>query len=528
MPKNILSQNNARSQHGVTVAAAYARFSSDRQREESIEIQMEAIQKLVEREGWVMGPRYHDSAMSGTNDRRPAFQRCIAAAEDGAYDVLVIYKQDRFARNVEESKRYMRRLRAAGVRVVSVREGELEDTPDGFLRESIGEVFAEYYSRNLSVLVKDGMRKSAEQYRSVGYRVWGYTIDETDHYQIDEVQAAYVAEIYRRYIAGQSANEIRDWLTAEGVRTPKGYRWTQQQIMQMLGNPTYKGTYHYCGVVADGVVPAIVSPEDWDRVQLIRKRRKNSKRLKRVNDYILTEKCYCLRCGRPMCGTAGTSSTGKKYTYYGCMGKDGCRLRVPSGAVEDAVTEAVTALLSDEESKRAIVADLMAWQEAQPLQAPAWRRELAEVKKKRDRLVAAVAEGMPYSSVADTLGEAEERMRALEGAIAREEAEQSAAMDEASAMEFLDSFMRGARDDRGYRRILADGFVDKVFVDRGHIVLIFNLNPEGEDFTLEDIQAIARGEFAEGKPSRQKKCDPAGKGGVRTNGLWWALEDLNF
>ena len=148
-------------------AAIYARYSSHAQREESIEIQLDAIRKYCAREGWALGLEYKDMAMSGTNDRRPDFQRCLRDAERGLFNVLVIYKQDRFARNVEDSKRNMRRLRAAGVRVVSVREGELEDTPDGFLRESIGEIFAEYYSRNLAVLVKDGMRKSAEDLRTL-------------------------------------------------------------------------------------------------------------------------------------------------------------------------------------------------------------------------------------------------------------------------------------------------------------------------------------------------------------------------
>ena len=523
-----VAQKDKQKRH-VTVAAAYARFSSDRQREESIEIQFEAIGKLVEREGWQMGPRYHDSAMSGTNDRRPAFQRCIAAAEDGAYDVLVIYKQDRFARNVEESKRYMRRLRAAGVRVVSVREGELEDTPDGFLRESIGEVFAEYYSRNLAVLVKDGMRKSAEQYRTVGNRVWGYRADEDDHYQIDPGPAAYVAECYRRYLAGQSANEICAWLNAEGALTTRGNRWTPPTLMQAMGNPTYKGTYHYCGVVADGVLPAIVSPADWERAQQIRKRRKNSKRKSYVNDYALTERCYCLRCGMPMFGTAGTSSTGRKYTYYGCVStRGGCRLRVPSESLERTVAGAVAELLSDEESKRAIVADLLAWYEAQPRMAPTWRRELGEARKRRDRLVAAVAEGMPYSSVQEALSEAESRMATLEGNIAREEAEEGAAMDADSAMAFLDSFLRGAPDDPAYRRLLAESFVDRVFADRERVVVTFSLGGEPVDYTIEDIRAIADAEFAPSEERAQKKREPAGKERVRTSGLWWALEDLNF
>ena len=136
-------------------AAIYARFSSDSQRDESIEIQVDACRELIERKGWELGEVYADYALSGTTDERPNFQRCIADGEAKLYDVLVVYKHDRFARNVEVSKHYKKRLRAAGRAIWSVREGESSDTPDGFLHESMDEIFAEYYSRNLAVLILD-------------------------------------------------------------------------------------------------------------------------------------------------------------------------------------------------------------------------------------------------------------------------------------------------------------------------------------------------------------------------------------
>lgn len=128
----------------MTLAAIYARFSSDSQRDESIEIQVERCAQLIERERWVQGEVYADHAMSGTSDDRPAFRRCVGDGVAGLFDVLVIYKHDRFARNVEVSRRYKRMLRDAGVRIVSVREGESSDTPDGFLHEGLDELFAEY------------------------------------------------------------------------------------------------------------------------------------------------------------------------------------------------------------------------------------------------------------------------------------------------------------------------------------------------------------------------------------------------
>ena len=528
MPRPKVPQTGDRS---TPVAAAYARFSSDRQREESIEIQLEAIRRHCDREGWALGPTYRDMAMSGTNDRRPDFQRCLRDAERGLFDVLVIYKQDRFARNVEDSKRNMRRLRAAGVRVVSVREGELEDTPDGFLRESIGEIFAEYYSRNLSVLVKDGMRKSAEQLRTVGVRIYGYAVDEGDHFVPDPEQSFYVGEAFRRYLAGQSANEICAWLNREGQRTLRGNRWDVRTLSNLLGQRAYYGLYHFAGIEVEGGMPAIISKETYTSVQELRKRRQSMKRCKQVNDYILSDKCYCLDCGRAMCGTAGTSASGRKYTYYGCVNKGGCGRRVNSGMVEDAVLDAIVEVLQDEGAKAAIVADMLEWAATQPRMADEWREQIKADRKRRDRLVMAVADGLPASSVADAVRDIEDEIAALEAKVAREEAELSTSMDAEGARAFLDSFLLGSKDNAEYRRLLADSFIDKVFVDKHNAVVVFNLGAAGEaqGYTLADVQGIRDDlEFARRKTAYMKTCEPAGKRGVRTSAIWWALQDLNL
>lgn len=525
MPRKRVPQSRDKSVLMTTTAAAYARFSSDRQREESIEIQLEAIRKYCESHDLTLGPVYKDLAMSGTNDRRPDFQRCMRDAERGLFDVLVIYKQDRFARNVEDSKRNMRRLREAGVRVVSVREGELEDTPDGFLRESIGEIFAEYYSRNLSVLVRDGMHKSAEQLRTVGVRIYGYAVDESDHFVLHPEQSFYVSEVFRRYLSGSSANEICTWLNQEGQRTLRGNRWDVRTLSNLLGQRAYMGVYHFGDIEVEGGMPAIITRETYEAVQQLRKRRKDMKRQKQVNDYILSDKCYCLDCGCAMCGTAGTSASGKKYTYYGCVNKGGCKKRVSSQKVEDAVIEAVMAVLNDDEAKDAIVADMLEWAALQPRMADEWREQIRQDKMRRDRLVAAVADGLPASSVVDAMNEIEAEIAALEGKVAREEAELSATLDEAGARAFLDSFLLGSEDNVEYRRLLADSFIDKVFVDKRNAVVIFNLGLAGEEqgYTLADVQAIRDDlEFARRKTAYMKTCEPADKSGVRTSAIWWA------
>ena len=225
------------------VAAAYARFSSDSQRDESIEIQLREIGRLVEREGWELGESYCDHAISGRTDERPAFRRCIADGEAGAYDVLVIYKLDRLARNVSVAQQAKRRLFDAGRRLVSVREGEITDTPDGFLMSSIGDIFAEYYSRNLAVLVRGGIDQAARDLRAAGRRIYGYSVDETDHFRVDESQAGFVRGIFSRYLAGESMGQIAGWLNGAGSRTIRGNRWSVAALAAMIPPPLVRRTF---------------------------------------------------------------------------------------------------------------------------------------------------------------------------------------------------------------------------------------------------------------------------------------------
>lgn len=493
----------------MTTAAAYARFSSDAQRDESIEIQLREIGRLCDREGWDLAQTYTDYAISGTREDRPGFLRCVADAERGLFDVLVVYKMDRFARNVSYAQETKRRLFAAGVRIVSVREGEQTDTPDGFLTGGISDLFAEYYSRNLSVLVRGGIAQSARECKAAGRRMFGYAVDpETDRFVPNPVQAPQVRGMYDRYRSGETMEEIAAWLASEGARTLRGNLWSVTAIGNALRNPAYKGVYAYAGTEVEGGMPAIVPEEEWDEVEEIRLRRKNSKRRRRVNDYLLTEKVYCARCGKPMCGTAGTGRSGRKYTYYGCMHRGGCRVRVPSDAVEQTVLAALTDMLSDPGTVDAIAADMLELAEGRVRHAPEWRSEATESRRRRDRLVAAVADGLPVDSVRDQIVGLEERIRELEALADAEEAEAETMLDPDRARGFIEGYMSLIANRKDYARPLVDTFVDRIYVDPESAVVFFAIGEERDwGFDISELGSI-------------KKSEPAGRLQVRSYDLW--------
>lgn len=501
----------------MTLAAIYARFSSDSQRDESIDIQVERCTQLIEREKWVLGDIYTDYAMTGTNDERPGFKRCVADGAAGAYDVLVIYKHDRFARNVEVSRKYKRKLRSAGVRIVSVREGESKDTPDGFLHEGLDELFAEYYSRNLSVLIRDGMRKNAENRRASGHRVFGYRVDENDRFAIDEDTAPVVEHLFKSYLAGQSVNQLADWMKSQGLKTRRGNWWSPQSVNKVLKNDAYRGVYRFNGIVdyEDGM-PAIIDAATFQAVQDKMASRQMAKRRKNVNEYLLTDKLYCLECGHPMGGDSGTGKSGTKYTYYKCRLSKGCGLRVPQETVEDAVIGSIKEMLHDSAVTDLMVESAMDYVDSLPDRSAELEAERKEAVKRRDNLISSIAEGIPPATVKDAIAGQESRIEELDSLIAREGFNKKL-LDEDSVRSFIGTIIDTSDSTEEKRHVILETFVDKIYVDRECVITLFKLGAGQQEFDLSQLKAIK-----EAEPS-QTCCSE----GVRLTFKWWSIGGSN-
>lgn len=163
-------------------AVIYARYSTDSQREESIEGQMRECREYAEHNDMTVVKTYIDRALSAKTDNRPQFQNMVKESAGGKFDVVLVWKLDRFARNRYDSAHYKAILRKNGVRVVSAKEA-ISDGPEGIILESMLEGYAEYYSAELSQKVTRGMTENALKARYNGGTLpFGYMIDEDKHY----------------------------------------------------------------------------------------------------------------------------------------------------------------------------------------------------------------------------------------------------------------------------------------------------------------------------------------------------------
>ena len=209
-------------------AVIYARYSSDNQREESIEGQIRECTAYAEKNGMTVVRHYIDRAISAKTDNRPQFQQMIKDSERKLFDIVLVWKLDRFARNRYDSARYKTQLKKNGVKLMSATE-IISDGPEGIILESVLEGYAEYYSADLSEKVVRGMTENALKGKynggavPIGYVIdankgkynggavpIGYVIDAKQRFQPDFLTAPFVAEAFKRYNEGATMTEIRD------------------------------------------------------------------------------------------------------------------------------------------------------------------------------------------------------------------------------------------------------------------------------------------------------------------------------
>lgn len=299
-------------------AVIYARFSSSGQREESIEGQFRECREYAERLSLKVIGEYADHALTGTNDKRPDFQRMIRDSSKGQFQVLIVWKSDRFARNRYDSAIYKARLKQNGVRVLYAKES-IPDGPEGIILESVMEGYAEYYSANLSQNVKRGMYDSARKLGWLGQKTYGLRPDHDGRYEQDPATAPIVKRIFEEYASGKPAVDIYKGLNEDGYRTINGNLWNKNSLRGILKNQKYCGVYQYADIRVEDGIPAIVSKELFEQVQKMIAKHHEKPAAKKVDGgFLLTGKLFCGHCGELMTGDGGTSKTGKVYQYYTC------------------------------------------------------------------------------------------------------------------------------------------------------------------------------------------------------------------
>jgi len=302
-------------------AVIYARYSSEKQNEQSIEGQLSVCYKFAENNDYEILEEYIDRATTGTNDNRAEFQRMLENSSKKMWQYVIVYKGDRFARNRIESAINKKKLKDNGVKVVSATEN-IPDTPEGIILESLLEGMAEYYSAELSQKVKRGMAELVKKKMFLGgHTPLGYNIIDKKYY-INEQEAEIIRYVFEEYAKGKSKKEIVNYLNLHNYRTRTGKKFTIHSFGDLLKNKRYMGCLEFRGEIVEDYCPAIISKETFEMVQAkLAENKHYSAKRKAEEKFILSGHLYCGYCGDTIVGISGTSRTGDRHSYYVCSNR---------------------------------------------------------------------------------------------------------------------------------------------------------------------------------------------------------------
>lgn len=319
-------------------AALYARYSSDKQQESSITVQLAECKKFCLANHITVVKEYKDEAKTGTDGNREEFQQMIQDSYLGLFDVVIVHRWDRFARNVELALSAQKELEKVGVKVISTVEN-FDDTPEGDFFKLMSMGMAALYSKKLSREAFNGQIENAKIGKAHGgVPLYGYEV-VNKKYRIVPHEAEAIQIMFQMIADGFSYRATVNYLNEKGYRRRDG-RLLSYNITDTLRNRQYTGEYVFNQykrkparkwraqkktetevVRIQGGMPAIVDEETFEKVQaLLDKRRQKNGRGRRKGKYLLSGLTVCGVCGSAVSG-GKTISRGKNHFAYICTSK---------------------------------------------------------------------------------------------------------------------------------------------------------------------------------------------------------------
>lgn len=465
-------------------AVIYARYSSDRQREESIEGQIRVCEEYARKHDLSIIRIYTDRALTGRTDKRPQFQMMIKDAAKMNFEIVLVYKLNRFARNRYDSARYKHKLKAYGVKLVSAMENIAEDA-SGILLESVIEGMAEYYSAELSENVLRGMTENVLEGKwPGGVLPYGYTFDANHHLVLDPIRSEAVRIAYRLLLSNHSKKYILNYLNERHYTSVNGGKISYSNLHSMLTNERCTGAMIWRGIRKENAFPAIIDKDTFDKAQIILERRKRNRMKSTNSDFFLTGKLFCGKCGARMIGTSGTSKAKSTYYYYACSKhlKKKCDTKnIRKDILENAVCSVTTQILADKRAVKAIAKQAIEIQKNKKdsPELMAIEQQISEDSRKLQNCQKAVENGLESFTIANRIKELENNLLKLEKALRSQTLlEKGPELTEVQITFFLESVAKQIKNADKYKRILLTSLIRNVIVYDDYIEVQYNYKDE--------------------------------------------------
>ena len=438
-------------------AAIYARYSSDNQRDASIEDQVRLCTKKIDGEDWSIIDTYADRAISGATTLRPGYQQLLMDARAGKFDIAIAESLDRFSRDQEDIAGLYKQLNFAGVKLITLADGEINELHIG-LKGTMNAL----YLKDLAQKTKRGLEGRVRKGFSGGGNAFGYDVihelaaDGTPvrgKRKINPEKADIVQRIFKEYSAGNSPKTIAHRLNQEGIPGPKSNEWGPSTIYGnwrrgtgILNNELYIGrlVWNRQQFVKDpnsGKRQARLNPEEewiieevpalriiddalWAKVKtrqektrsrIVQEPGKLRSELARRPRYLLSG---LLKCG--VCGGGYSMNGAKRYGCSTAINKGTCsnKLTIRRDEVEAKVLDGLRHQLMHPDLVKEFVKEFH--REVNRLAAnrdidqDRHTLDLAKVERELKLIITAIKDGVPALTLKDELASLENRKAELE------------------------------------------------------------------------------------------------------------------
>ena len=476
-------------------AVIYARFSDASQNAQTIDGQIRVCTQYAEKQGLSVVKVYDkDKAKSASKEteKRKDLHRMFADAESGAFQYIIVYKMDRFARNRNESRIFKSELAKHGVRVLSATEN-ITDDEGGELYEMILEWNDEKYSQRLSKRIRDGLITSLTNGTYTGGACvhFGYKLTPTGKkgkkgdihkVDIDEQQAEILRFAFTEYASGTAKKEIVEQINAQGHKY-KGKSFNVRLFEKWFVNDKYTGEFERFDRVWDNVYPQIIDKALFEKVQeRLKANQVMSGANSAVTPYILTGKANCMKCGTMIVSDGGTARDGTKKYYYACKKKKKnlcTKKRNHKDPIEKSVATFIVDCLSDPEIRHKAIDDCMKHHDQRTsddgLKSIDTRlaNANAEIEQLTNSFILAKND-LLRATIEKKMSEMETYLKDLNKEKAQIKIERGNKLTRQQVIEYVAELIKGDLDDKTFQKRMIDRFVVKVYIGDGDFFVTVN------------------------------------------------------
>ncbi len=464
----------------------YARVSTDEQAERdlSIPFQLERCKYHAQGNGWDVVKEFVDAGESARTDKRPEFQQMISTARNKEFDVILVHKFDRFARNDYDFIIYEKELEDLGIRVDSVTEPGDASTPAGYIGRRMMQVISTWYSKNLAMETKKGILKKVENGGWPRVAPLGYANkrEKTSAWiEVDPENGPLITRAFNEFSTGNwTLKEWADHAYSIGCRSRKGTKIPVSSWSRIFNNRIYIGeTYLRRGdVPTKGSHQPLVDPDTFAVVQEILRKHDNYKQRAQRHRYLLQGLLYSKET-ESLCWVEHHPK--KNISYYRSKGKvDGKQLFYNARDIDIQVSDIIKDIAITEEKAHKLAAEITEWfdnednYDQELKKAEARLVKLHQMEKNLQRLV--IEDSISFADFKEHRTEIEAERAKLNDLIDTIKARRKLvtgdfriALDLAKQLDYL--FDKGSFDEK---RLLCETVFKRLYIEDGQIIK----NPE--------------------------------------------------